>query len=83
MEGPDKPAAPYHIRSHREDDKGVSLQVRIPVGQKISMARLIGTDIMLFSTGDAIDSPFVERGRRAIPRSWSPDPRCRHAARNN
>jgi L-fucose isomerase-like protein len=62
MEGPDKPAAPYHIRSHREDDKGVSLQVRMPVGQKISMARLIGTDIMLFSTGDAIDSPFVERG---------------------
>jgi hypothetical protein len=65
MEGPDKPAAPYHIRSHREDDKGVSLQVRMPIGQKISMARLIGTDIMLFSTGDAIDSPFVERGCRS------------------
>lgn len=65
MEGPDKPAAPYHIRSHREDDKGVSLQVKMPVGQKISMARLIGTDIMLFSTGDAIDSPFVERGCRS------------------
>ena len=65
MEGPDKPAAAYHIRSHLEDNKGVSLQVKMPVGQKISMARLIGADIMLFSTGDAVDSPFVERGCRS------------------
>ena len=28
------------------------------------MARLLGTDKMLFSTGDAVDSPFVERGCR-------------------
>jgi len=34
------------------------------VGGKVSMARLIGTDIMLFSTGDAVDSPMVERGCR-------------------
>lgn len=64
MEGPDKPAAPYVIRSHLEDNKGASLQVKLPVGQKVSMARLIGPDIMLFSTGDAVDSPFVERACR-------------------
>jgi hypothetical protein len=64
MEGPGKAAAPYVIRSHLEDGKGVSLQVRLPVGQKVTMARLIGTDLMLFSTGDAVDSPFDERACR-------------------
>jgi len=64
MEGPGSPASPYVIRSHLEDNKGVSLQVRLPVGQKVSMARLIGTELMLFATGDAVDSPFEERACR-------------------
>ncbi len=64
MEGPDRAAAPYLIRSHLEDGKGASLQVKMPVGRKLSMARLIGTDKMLFATGDATDSPFVEWGCR-------------------
>ena len=64
MEGPDKPAAPYLIRSHLEDGLGASLQVKMPVGRKLSMARLIGTDKLLFSTGDATDSPLVEYGCR-------------------
>ena len=57
-------ASPYHIRSHLEDGRGASLMVKLPMGQKVSMARLLGTDKMLFSTGDAVDSPFVERGCR-------------------
>ncbi|HPA19840.1 MAG TPA: hypothetical protein PLU30_18970 [Verrucomicrobiae bacterium] len=65
MEGPSSKPAPYHIRTHLEDNRGVSLQVRMPVGGKITMARLIGTDKLLFSTGDAIDSPFVDRGCRS------------------
>jgi hypothetical protein len=64
MEGPNVPPSPYHIRSHLEDARGASLMVQLPVGKKISMARLIGTDTMLFSTGDAVDSPFVESGCR-------------------
>ncbi len=64
MEGPDKPPSQYLIRSHLEDYKGASLQVKLPIGRKITMARLIGTDLMLISTGDAVDSPFVERGCR-------------------
>ena len=64
MEGPGAAAAPYHIRTHLEDGKGVSLQVKMPVGRKLTMARLIGTDKLLFSTGDATDSPFVEYGCR-------------------
>ncbi len=64
MEGPDTRPSPYHIRTHLEDGRGVSLQVRMPVGGKVSMARLIGTDLILFSTGDAVDSPFVDRACR-------------------
>jgi hypothetical protein len=64
MLGPDTGASPYHIRSHLEDGRGASLMVKLPVGRKVSMARLLGTDKMLFSTGDAVDSPFVERGCR-------------------
>jgi hypothetical protein len=64
MLGPGTAASPYHIRSHLEDGKGASLMVKMPIGQKVSMARLLGTDKMLFSTGDAVDSPFVERGCR-------------------
>ncbi|MCU0784600.1 MAG: hypothetical protein MUF81_11280 [Verrucomicrobia bacterium] len=59
MEGLDKSAAPYNIRTHLEDGRGVSLQVKMPVGRKLTMARLIGTDKLLFSTGDATASPFV------------------------
>jgi L-fucose isomerase-like protein len=64
MEGPDTAPAPYHIRSHLEDGLGASLQVRMPVGRKLTMARLIGTDKLLFATGEATDSPFVEYGCR-------------------
>lgn len=64
MEGPDTRPAAYHIRSHLEDGKGASLQVKMPIGKKLSMARLIGTDKILFATGDATDSPFVEWGCR-------------------
>lgn len=64
MEGPDTRPAPYHIRSHLEDGKGASLQVKMPIGRKLTMARLLGTDKMLFCTGEATDSPFVEWGCR-------------------
>ncbi len=64
MEGPDGPAAPYHMRTHLEDGRGVSLMVKLPVHRQVSMARLIGTDTMLFSTGEAVDSPMVDRGCR-------------------
>lgn len=65
MEGPWSRPSPYHIRTHLEDNRGVSLQVKMPIGRKVSMARLIGMENMLFSTGDAVDTPFVERGCRS------------------
>ncbi len=65
MKGPDTEPSPYTIRTHLEDNRGVSLQVKMPVGEKVTMARLIGTDILLYSIGEAIDSPFEERGCRS------------------
>jgi phosphoserine phosphatase len=47
-----------------EDDKGAALQVRMHIGQKITMARYLGTDTMLVSTGEIIDTPVLERGCR-------------------
>jgi len=64
MLGPGTRASAFDIRSHLEDGRGASLMVKLPVGRKVTMARLLGTDKMLFSTGDAVDSPFVERGCR-------------------
>jgi L-fucose isomerase-like protein len=64
MEGPGTKTSKYHIRSHLEDGRGVSLMVKMPINRPVSMARLIGTDTMLFSTGEAVDSPFVDRGCR-------------------
>ncbi|HOQ33228.1 MAG TPA: hypothetical protein PLA12_12050 [Candidatus Hydrogenedens sp.] len=65
MKGPNSEPSPYIVRTHLEDNRGVSLQVKMPVGEKVTMARLIGTDILLYSIGDAIDSPLEERGCRS------------------
>jgi len=64
MLGIDGPKHPYIIRSHLEDDKSAVLQVKLPVNQVVSMAKLVGNDKMLFSTGEAIDSPLIDRGCR-------------------
>jgi L-fucose isomerase-like protein len=64
MEGPDGPTSPYIIRSHLEDNRGAVLQVKMRTGVPVTMARLIGGDVMLFSTGQAVDSPLVERACR-------------------
>ncbi|MBP7934557.1 MAG: hypothetical protein KA354_07895 [Phycisphaerae bacterium] len=64
MDGPDGERCPYIIRSHLEDNKGVSLQVRMRVGQPITCAKLTGLDTLLVSTGSITDNPDVDRGCR-------------------
>jgi len=64
MNGPANAPEPYIIRSHLEDNKGVSLYVKMRVGQKVTVAKLVSLDIMLISTGEIIDSPDVDRGCR-------------------
>lgn len=43
MDGPCEPAAPYEIRTHLEDHAGAVLQVKMRMGQEITMAKLVGS----------------------------------------
>ncbi len=64
MDGPAGERAPYIIRSHMEDNKGASLQVKMRTGQVITMAKLIHEDTMLISTGTITGNPESDRGCR-------------------
>jgi L-fucose isomerase-like protein len=64
MDGPDKPAAPYELRTVAERQEGVVPQVKMNAGQKVTQARLVGTDLLLYFTGEVIDVPDVNRGCR-------------------
>jgi len=65
MEGPDKPAAPYKLRTVLERQEGVVPQVKFPIGQKATQALLVGTDQLLYFTGEVVDAPDVDRGCRS------------------
>lgn len=64
MDGPGGPQAPYIIRSHLEDNKGASLQVKMRLQQVITAGKLVNLDTMLISTGTIIDNPDCDRGCR-------------------
>ncbi len=57
MDGPDKPAALYKIRTVMERQEGVVPQVKMRIGQKVTQAILVGTDTLLYFTGEIIDAP--------------------------
>jgi hypothetical protein len=64
MDGPDKPAARYRLRCVMERQEGVTPQVFMEIGRKTTSAKLIGTNQMLYFTGDIIETPDVPRGCR-------------------
>jgi len=64
MDGPKGEAAPYRLRTIMERQEGCVPQVFMRTGQKVTQARLIGTDLMLYFTGDVTDAPDDERGCR-------------------
>ncbi len=64
MDGEHGPAAPYLVRSHMEDDKGVSIQVKMRIGQEITLAEFADARTMLISTGKIIENPDSHRGCR-------------------
>ena len=64
MDGPGKPLAPYKLRTVMERQEGVAPQVRMRIGQKVTQAELIGTDQLLYFTGDIIETPDLPRGCR-------------------
>jgi len=64
MDGPNGPAAPYKLRTVMERREGVVPQVFMRKGQKVTQAKLIGTDNLLYFTGEIIDAPDIGRGCR-------------------
>jgi len=64
MGGMDAEPEPYIIRSHAEDNKGASLQVKMRAGQVVTVAKLDGLRRMLISTGEIIGNVDEERGCR-------------------
>jgi len=64
MNGPAKRAAPYKLRSIMEREEGAVPQVKMRIGQKVTQAKLIGTDMLLYFTGTITDAPDLERGCR-------------------
>ena len=64
MDGPDGPTAPYKLRTVAERREGVVPQVFMRTGQKVTQAILIGTNRLLYFTGDVLDAPDIDRGCR-------------------
>lgn len=64
MDGPGGPSAPYRLRSIMERQEGCVPQVFMRKNQKVTQAWMVGTDQLLYFTGDVIDTPDVERGCR-------------------
>ena len=64
MDGPSKPADPYKLRTVMERQEGVVPQVFMQPGRKVTQAKLVGTDLMPYFTGEIIDAPDIDRGCR-------------------
>jgi hypothetical protein len=57
MDGPDKEAAPYKLRSIMERQEGVVPQVEMRIGQKVTEAILDGVDRLPYFTGEIVATP--------------------------
>ncbi len=67
MDGPDGPMTPYKLRTVHEREEGVTPQSQMRKGEKVTQAILIGTDQVLYFTGEIIDAPVgveFDRGCR-------------------
>ncbi len=67
MDGPSGPAASYKLRTVMERQEGVTPQVEMRRGQRVTQAILIGTDSLLYFTGEIVDAPVAleyDRGCR-------------------
>lgn len=67
MDGPNSPTSPYKLRSVHERQEGVTTQSQMRKGQKVTQAILIGSDLVLYFTGEILDAPVgveADRGCR-------------------
>jgi len=64
MDGLEGEAAPYRLRSVMERQEGATCQVMMRLGQPVTSAMLIGTDLLVYFTGEIIETPDLPRGCR-------------------
>ncbi|MBC7364136.1 MAG: twin-arginine translocation signal domain-containing protein [Candidatus Aminicenantes bacterium] len=57
MDGPGKPGHSYKLRTVMEREEGVVPQVRMRKGEKVTQAILVGTEKLLYFTGQIVDTP--------------------------
>ncbi|MBW7940502.1 MAG: hypothetical protein H3C63_17350, partial [Candidatus Omnitrophica bacterium] len=64
MEGPNKPGAPYKLRSIMERQEGAVPQIFMKAGNSVTQARIVGVEKILCFTGQIIAAPDNDRGCR-------------------
>ena len=65
MKGPAGPASPYIVRNHLETNEGAVVQVLMPAGETITVARFAEPDQMLVSTAEVTGPGDNHRGCRS------------------
>ncbi len=75
LQGVGGPASPYIIRSHMEDNKGVSMQVLVPIGETVTVGKFIGPKKFVFATGEVLGNVDSDRGCRTKFRTRVADAR--------
>jgi len=75
MNGIGAPSAPYIIRSHMEDNKGVSVQVIMPIQETITVGKFVDASTFAVSTGEVIGNVDNPRGCRTKIRTRVADAR--------
>jgi len=64
MAGFDQPSSPYLIRNHLETNEGATLQVLMPAGHPVTVARFDGPQKMYISTAEVTEAVHSDRGCR-------------------
>jgi hypothetical protein len=75
MQGLGGPACPYAIRSHMEDNRGVSLQVMVPAGETVTVGKFLDPARFAVSTGEVVGNVEDQRGCRTKFRTKVADAR--------
>lgn len=64
MAGPNSKRLPFQIRTQTDSDKGVALEVQMPLGQAVTCAKFVNLDTMVISTGEIFKVTHDELGCR-------------------
>ncbi|HRR25300.1 MAG TPA: hypothetical protein P5568_12825 [Acidobacteriota bacterium] len=64
MARPETSSMPYRLRNVMERQEGVTPQVFMPKGLRVTQALLVDPGMLVYFTGEIVDAPDVERGCR-------------------